>query len=126
MTEKPDSGDIVDRALAELRATAGPVEPPRDVVERIRCRIAERAVVVRLGQAQSRASNDRIIWRPVAAAVLLMTFTGWTLAFHNTLFAQVAGEQIFRDGTIRRFYADGIVKIDKRTGRLDHPNLDNK
>jgi hypothetical protein len=126
MTEKPDSGDIVDRALSELRATAGPDGPPRDVMERIRFQIAERAAKVPICRVPSPVSDDRIAWLPLAAAVLLMSITGWVFAFHNTLFGQIAGEQISADGTIHRFYADGTVKIDTRSGLLNHPGLDNE
>jgi len=126
MTEESDGGEIVDRALSELRATAGPDEPPRDVVERISSQIADRMKKVAFGRVASPLSSDRVAWLPVVAAILLMSIIGWSFAFHSTLFGRVAGEQIFPDGAIHRFYADGTVKIDKPSRRLHRPDLNNE
>jgi hypothetical protein len=121
MIEKPEGGDIVDRAIAALRATAGPDEPPRDVVKRVRFQEKKFVATGPIRRGPSPVPKERIAWITLAAAVLLMTVTGWLVAFHATLFSQVAAEHVSPDGTVYRFYTDGNVKIDVGRGRQNHP-----
>jgi len=103
--------DIVDHALEALLATTGPDEPPAHTVEQVRREITDRQAMPRARSAASARRRDRLSWPALAMTVLLMLGTGWTVAFHDALLSQVAGQQISADGTIRVFLSDGRVEL---------------